>query len=104
MSRQILKHENRNSNNSTLPEKEMVIEGKKNISMRTIGKIFIAAAMFVFLFNSCSDFLDKQPQGNLTQNDFPVTADQALLATNACYRTLRNWYFHYGGYPILDIM
>ena len=73
--------------------------------MRSYKNIFLAAAAMLSIFiTSCSDFLTKEPQGNLTQNDFPVTADQALLATNACYSTLRNWYFHWGGYPILDIM
>ncbi len=40
----------------------------------------------------------------MTQQDFPINADQALLATDAVYNTLRNWYFNSGGYPILDIM
>lgn len=71
--------------------------------MKAIKKVFIATASMILLA-SCSDFLDKIPQGNLTQNDFPVNADQSLLATNAVYSTLRNWFYHSGGYPILDIM
>lgn len=54
--------------------------------------------------NACSDFLDESPQGNLTQEFFPSNENEATLATNACYNTLRNWYYHSGGYPILDIM
>ncbi|MBL7829287.1 MAG: RagB/SusD family nutrient uptake outer membrane protein [Saprospiraceae bacterium] len=54
--------------------------------------------------SACNDFLEESPQGNLTQESFPSTASEAALATNACYATLRNWYFHSGGYPILDIM
>lgn len=71
--------------------------------MRTIltRSLFIA---LVLVSGSCSDFLDKVPQGNLTQENFPETADDALLATNAVYNTLRNWFYHAGGYPILDIM
>ncbi|MBK9730053.1 MAG: RagB/SusD family nutrient uptake outer membrane protein [Chitinophagaceae bacterium] len=69
-------------------------------------KIFVRSFFIVLVFTvgSCSDFLDKVPQGNLTQENFPQTADDALLATNAVYNTLRNWSYHSGGYPILDIM
>lgn len=69
-------------------------------------KAFCGVSMTTLMLLSmgCSDFLNKVPQGNLTQQDFPINADQALLATNACYSTLRNWYFSSGGYPILDIM
>ncbi|HPE55334.1 MAG TPA: RagB/SusD family nutrient uptake outer membrane protein [Bacteroidales bacterium] len=52
----------------------------------------------------CEDFLDVEPQGKLTQENFPVTPADALLATNACYTTFRDWNYHSGGYPILDIM
>jgi hypothetical protein len=48
--------------------------------------------------------LDEVPQGNLTQENFPTNERDALLATNAAYSTLRNWFYHSGGYPILDIM
>lgn len=58
----------------------------------------------MLISGSCKDFLDKVPQGNLTQENFPVTEADALLATNAVYSTLRNWFYHSGGYPILDIM
>jgi hypothetical protein len=64
----------------------------------------ITILFLVIVFSGCKDFLNKPPQGNLTQTDFPVTAADALLATNATYSTIRNWYFSYGGYPILDIM
>ena len=60
--------------------------------------------VLILISGSCSDFLDKVPQGNLTQENFPVTEGDALLATNAVYSTLRNWYYHSGGYPILDVM
>jgi hypothetical protein len=67
---------------------------------RTI--IYITALLFIG--TSCKDFLDIKPQGELTQEAFPTTAADALLATNAAYVTLRNWHYHSGGYPILDIM
>jgi starch-binding outer membrane protein, SusD/RagB family len=52
----------------------------------------------------CTDFLQKDPQGNLTQASFPSTQADALQATNAVYAAVRNWYYNSGGYPILDIM
>ena len=52
----------------------------------------------------CQKFLDKDPQGQLTQEGFPVTGGDALLATNAAYASLREWHYNSGGYPILDIM
>ena len=57
-----------------------------------------------FTFSGCKKFLQKDPQGTMTQEAFPVSASDALLATNAVYTTTREWYYHTGGYPILDIM
>ncbi len=59
---------------------------------------------FLFLASGCEDFLQKDPQGELTQEAFPVSATDALLATNAVYVSIRNWSYHSGGYPIMDIM
>ena len=54
--------------------------------MKSLLKILLATALFsTFLFPGCKKFLDTPPQGSLTQEDFPVTAPDALLATNACY-------------------
>src|SRR5688572_13608502 len=58
----------------------------------------------VILCTGCSDFLDKPLQGELTQRNFPVTANDALLATNAVYNILRVNSYHQGLFPILDIM
>ena len=55
-------------------------------------------------FPGCKKFLQKDLQGQLTQQSFPTTAADALLATNASYEILRDWYYNSGGYPILDIM
>lgn len=52
----------------------------------------------------CTDFLQLNPQGELTQATFPTTPQDALQATNAVYVAVRNWYYNSGGYPILDIM
>ncbi|MBE0639019.1 MAG: RagB/SusD family nutrient uptake outer membrane protein [Bacteroidales bacterium] len=68
-------------------------------------KIIIPIALlFVISFYGCEDFLDVKPQGELTQEAFPTSASDAQLATNAVYSTIRAWYYHSGGYPILDIM
>lgn len=74
--------------------------------MRTAVKILILIALSggVFYFSSCSKFLDKDLQGTLTQQDFPKTASDALLANNAAYESLRDWYYNAGGYPVFDIM
>lgn len=56
------------------------------------------------LFTGCKDFLDVKPQGLITQQAFPTTPEDALLATNGVYASLRSWHYHSGGYPILDII
>jgi hypothetical protein len=58
----------------------------------------------LILITGCTDFLQIDPQGNLTQTSFPVSSSDALQATNAVYVAVRNWYYNSGGYPILDIM
>jgi len=71
--------------------------------MKKNSSIFILI-IILLSFSSCEKFLDVNPQGELTQEAFPTTASDALLATNAVYTTLRNWHYHSGGFPILDIM
>lgn len=65
-------------------------------------KLFIIA--FALIVMGCEDFLEKNPQGKLTQETFPVTIDDALLATNACYSTIRKNTYHCGLFPLTDIM
>jgi starch-binding outer membrane protein, SusD/RagB family len=74
--------------------------------MRTITKvILLGSALFILTgLPGCKKFLDKSPQGEMTQGVFPTTASDALLATNAAYSTFREWEYNSGGYPILDIM
>lgn len=56
-------------------------------------------------FMSCNDeFLDRPPLGQETEASFLVNEDDARLATNAVYNTLRIWFYSTGGFPILDIM
>jgi hypothetical protein len=76
------------------------------MTMKTSIKTVLASSLLLTLLGvaSCEKFLDKPPQGVLTQEAFPKTASDALIATNATYTTLREWYYHSGGYPILDIM
>lgn len=57
-----------------------------------------------FVIAGCSDFLNVNPQSELTQEAYPATQSDAVQATNAVYSTLRNWHYHSGGFPILDIM
>jgi len=74
--------------------------------MKSLVKIFVMISGFTILLVTpgCDKFLQKDLQGELTQENFPVTASDALLATNAAYETLRDWFYNWGGYPILDIM
>ena len=74
--------------------------------MKTIKNIIILipAILFMAVTPGCKKFLDKSPQGEMTQEIFPTTASDALNATNAVYTTLREWNYHSGGFPILDIM
>ncbi|MBL7859639.1 MAG: RagB/SusD family nutrient uptake outer membrane protein [Cyclobacteriaceae bacterium] len=60
--------------------------------------------LFLLVPVACEDFLDKPPQGELTQANFPTTAEDALLATNAAYNTMRDPNFNSGLFPLTDIM
>ena len=73
----------------------------KKITIHTFLAITI---IFSLALSGCEDFLDKNPQGELTQNTFPVSESDALLATNAVYATLRNSSYHFGLFPLTDIM
>jgi len=72
--------------------------------MKTLKKYILPGLASLILFAGCEDFLDKNLQGSLTQDSFPTSASDALLATNAVYSTTRNWNFNSGGFPILDVM
>ncbi|WP_456086906.1 RagB/SusD family nutrient uptake outer membrane protein [Parabacteroides sp.] len=58
----------------------------------------IAIALLGFSFASCSDFLEQNPQTDLSENDFYKTADDILSAVNGAYSSLQendiygNWY------------
>lgn len=71
---------------------------------RTVTLYAVFVPLTIMLFAGCEKFLEISPQGQLTQEAFPTTEADALLAVNATYATLRDWHYHSGGYPILDIM
>ena len=58
----------------------------------------IAIALLGFSFSSCSDFLEQNPQTDLSENDFYKTADDIHSAVNGVYSSLQegdiygNWY------------
>ncbi len=66
--------------------------------------ILIFFLAIIAVLPSCKKFLESNPQGYLTTDQYPKTASDALQATNATYESLREWFYHTGGYPILDIM
>ena len=49
----------------------------------------IAIALLGFSFSSCSDFLEQNPQTDLSENDFYKTADDILSAVNGAYSSLQ---------------
>ncbi|MEM9896618.1 MAG: RagB/SusD family nutrient uptake outer membrane protein [Bacteroidota bacterium] len=62
-------------------------------------------ALLVFITIGCSDdFLELNPQDQITQANFPESPEDALLATNAMYQVLRDARYHRGFFPIDDIM
>jgi hypothetical protein len=74
------------------------------ISTKSVMAALLLCA-FLFLPFACSeDFLDKPLQGELTQETFPTTASDALLSVNAVYNITRNSSFHFGLFPVMDIM
>lgn len=70
--------------------------------MNCLSKSFLIVSLI--MVSGCADFLDKPLQGELTQSSFPVSADDAALATNAAYNILRVNSYNQGLFPILDIM
>ena len=63
--------------------------------------LLLIAALAISL--GCSDFLDKEPLGDLSSATFYETEQDAVLATNAIYNANRAWFIT-GGFPILDIL
>jgi starch-binding outer membrane protein, SusD/RagB family len=77
------------------------------MTMKIFNSTIIKRMLLVCLLSTtaCMDnFLDQKPQGLLTDATFLKISNDAVLATNAIYSSMRDWFFHSGGYPILDIM
>ena len=66
--------------------------------------ILLVTPVLLGSLSSCESFLEKDPQGALTQATFPTSASDALLAVNATYGTMLDLRFHSGIFPLLDIM
>ena len=60
------------------------------------NKLIYSILMFLFLAGCSEDFLENPPKGQLTSGNFPRTSQDAILAPNAVYNTLREWRFHAG--------
>lgn len=79
----------------------MLIFKKANMNLKSYIVLIIALG----LLSGCSkDFLDQPPRAALTQGSYPVSAEDAMLATNAAYNSLRAWQINTGGFPLLDMM
>ncbi len=63
----------------------------------------ILLAGMLLISSACSDFLDKNPLGDLSSPTFYQTEQDAVLATNAIYNASRAWFIT-GGFPILNIL
>ncbi|MDX1913483.1 MAG: RagB/SusD family nutrient uptake outer membrane protein, partial [Saprospiraceae bacterium] len=60
--------------------------------MSTPFKSLIAAAALLLVATNCQkDFLDRRPPGELTFEEFFLTADHAVQATNAVYEIYRSF-------------
>lgn len=71
--------------------------------MKKLRYIFLP--LLVLLSVSCGeDFLEKPPLGSLSSGSYPETPEDAVLAVNGAYNTLRVWNFHSGGFPLLDMV
>ncbi len=69
------------------------------------NKFYYIIALLIFVLFGCTeDFLENPPKGQLTTGSFPETEEDAVLAINGAYNTLRIWQFNDGGFPIFDIM
>ncbi len=70
-----------------------------------MGKIKLILPLILIVFASCSDdFLFQPPRAALTVGSFPETQEDAILALNAAYNSLRTWQINTGGFPLLDMM
>ncbi|MEO0790409.1 MAG: RagB/SusD family nutrient uptake outer membrane protein [Bacteroidota bacterium] len=57
-------------------------------------KSLLFALLTLGLTQSCTDVLDRTPQGEFTLDNFFQTEEQAVQSVNAIYNQLRNWEVH----------
>ena len=69
-------------------------------------KVYSLIGFFTILsILGCKDeFLERSPQATLVAGNFPSTSEEAVIATNGIYNTLRIWGIYSGGFPLIDIM
>jgi len=72
----------------------------KNLTTYKVALIVV----LLISFSGCESFLEKNPQGALTQATFPASESDALLAVNASYAGMLDLSFHSGIFPLMDIM
>lgn len=64
----------------------------------------VVAIFTLVIGGACSEaFLENPPLDTITDETFPISADDALLVTNAAYNTYRSWWIE-GGYPLTDLL
>jgi starch-binding outer membrane protein, SusD/RagB family len=74
------------------------------ISIRGVIATMLVTAFLLVPLACSEEFLDKPLQGELTQETFPTSAADALLAVNGIYNITRHSSFHFGLFPVMDIM
>ena len=71
---------------------------KIKFSKRLITICLLPVAYCLLTIGCSKSFLEIKPQGQLTSDNFFLTADQAVQATNAVYSYLRRWEVHVFSY------
>lgn len=71
--------------------------------MKYLNK-FLIGIIVIGSFACNEDFLERPPLSQTTEGLFPATENDALLATNGAYNSMRQWNLNAGGFPLLDIM
>ena len=73
-------------------------------ALRAAGGL-LAVALIVSAASGCDSFLDTEPQGQLTSENYFETSEHAVQATNAVYAMLRDWEVHvFGWIGMTDIV
>jgi hypothetical protein len=67
-------------------------------------KIFVPLLIVLFVSGCSEDFLNKPPNAQITGGNFPANEEDAILALNGAYSSLRTWQLYSGGFPIIDIV